>query len=270
MINVELTISLVLYKACAKEVSATLNALISSVSCANIGYHLIVIDNTPSDIELEIDLSDIQKIVPDCNVTYIRTGVNEGFGLAHNLALKVSSIYHLILNPDVEMNHDAISNAISFMEKHADCGMLSPYATWGDGMKQPLCKRYPSVTIFLLRAFAPDIVKRLFVKKLSAYEMRDVIGTNEVYWDPLLVSGCFMFLRTDIWKRSGGFSPRYFLYFEDFDLSLRIKKLCRIAYVPDVRIIHHGGNSSKKGGRHIRLFGRSMVTFFNIHGWKFW
>ncbi|WES91767.1 glycosyltransferase [Aeromonas hydrophila] len=88
--------------------------------------------------------------------------------------------------------------------------------------------------------------------------------------DPPIVSGCFMLFRTDVLQLLGGFDPRFFLYFEDFDISLRAGKISRIAYVPQVKVVHHGGHASRKGWRHIWMFGRSMVTFFNIHGWRWW
>ena len=88
--------------------------------------------------------------------------------------------------------------------------------------------------------------------------------------DVPIVSGCFMFFRRDVLDAVGGFSPDYFLYFEDFDLSLRVSKVARIAYVPAVRIVHHGGDAARKGLKHIWMFTRSAVTFFNTHGWRWW
>ena len=46
--------------------------------------------------------------------------------------------------------------------------------------------------------------------------------------------------------------------------------IAMLAYVPQVKVVHHGGHASRKGWRHIWMFGRSMVTFFNIHGWRWW
>jgi GT2 family glycosyltransferase len=68
----------------------------------------------------------------------------------------------------------------------------------------------------------------------------------------------------------GGFSPEYFLYFEDFDLSLRFAGEGQIAYVPAVRITHTGGYAAGKGWRHRRLFLRSAMRFFGRHGWRVW
>ncbi|KUE80788.1 hypothetical protein ATO46_14560 [Aeromonas schubertii] len=100
--------------------------------------------------------------------------------------------------------------------------------------------------------------------------MADQLNNRDMLWDPPIVSGCFMLFRTDVLQQLGGFDPRFFLYFEDFDISLRAGKISRIAYVPQVKVVHHGGHASRKGWRHIWMFGRSMVTFFNIHGWRWW
>jgi GT2 family glycosyltransferase len=82
-----------------------------------------------------------------------------------------------------------------------------------------------------------------------------------------LISGCFMFVRTETLKEVGGFDELYFLYFEDFDLSIRIGKLGKVVYAPRVRIVHHGGNAAGKGFHHLKMFIQSGIRFFNKHGW---
>jgi hypothetical protein len=120
----------------------------------------------------------------------------------------------------------------------------------------------------LLRGFAPYWLRRHFGARLDYYEMRDLINERDLVWDPPIVSGCFMLFRTEVLKRLGGFDPRFFLYFEDFDLSLRAGEVARIAYVPSVRIVHHGGGAARKGLRHVRMFVVSAVRFFNKQGWR--
>ncbi len=61
-----------------------------------------------------------------------------------------------------------------------------------------------------------------------------------------------MLFRTEVLKKLGGFDPRYFLYFEDYDLSLRTHEVARVAYVPSVRVLHHGGDAARKGWTHIK------------------
>ena len=41
-----------------------------------------------------------------------------------------------------------------------------------------------------------------------------------------------------------------------------------IAYVPQARIVHHGGDASRKGWRHVAWFVTSAWRFFRRHGWK--
>jgi hypothetical protein len=77
-----------------------------------------------------------------------------------------------------------------------------------------------------------------------------------------------MFARTQALKDVGGFDAHFFLYFEDFDLSLRMQKAGRVVFLPTANIVHLGGNSAAKGWRHIKIFAQSAIHFFQKHGWK--
>jgi hypothetical protein len=195
---------------------------------------------------------------------------NVGYGRGHNLAMaRCLGAYHVVLNPDVELAPDALAEAVRFMDEHPECGLLAPAVRGRHGELQYLCKRYPTVFDLLLRGFAPSWLRARFRARLDHYEMRDLISERDVVWDPPIVSGCFMLFRAAVLKRLGGFDPRYFLYFEDFDLSLRTAQVSRIAYVPRVRIVHHGGGAARKGLAHLRMFAASAARFFGTHGWRF-
>lgn len=194
-------------------------------------------------------------------------GSNVGFGVGHNLVLSSDCDFHLVLNPDVELDRNALIEAIEFMHEHVECGLLSPSVKNGVGEREFVCKRYPAVFDLALRGFAPAWLQQFFLVRLHGYEMRAEVR-DEIVWGPPIVSGCFMLIRNTLLQTIKGFDPRFFLYFEDFDLSLRAAKTSQIAYVPSVKIVHHGGNAAKKGWRHIYLFVRSGIQFFNKHGWK--
>jgi hypothetical protein len=78
-----------------------------------------------------------------------------------------------------------------------------------------------------------------------------------------------MLCLSDALIRAKGFDEAYFLYFEDFDLSLRMGEIGRLDYVPAMRIEHAGGHAARKGFSHLRMFMQSGFRFFNTHGWRF-
>lgn len=194
---------------------------------------------------------------------------NIGYGQGHNLAIdRAVGCYHLVLNPDIDLDRDALVRAVEFFEAHPDAGLLTPWIGDEYGNQQFLCRRYPTLLDLFARGFLPERLRRLFTRRLALYEMRDQINARDIVWDPPIVSGCFMLFRTPVLKQLGGFDARYFLYFEDYDLSLRAHEVTRIVYAPAVRVLHHGGGAARKGLAHIRMFTASAFKFFHRFGWK--
>ena len=191
---------------------------------------------------------------------------NVGYGRANNLAIArcIDADFHLVLNPDVSVNEDAITNALRYLQKNIDCAMVSPVATAPDGQALYLVKRFPEIFTLLLRGFAPASIRQQYQARLDAYERRET-SFDAGLSDAEIVSGCFMLIRAKALVRTQGFDPAFFLYFEDFDLSVRIHKFSGIARVADVRIVHAGGNAVAKGGRHVWCFVRSALRFYWKH-----
>jgi GT2 family glycosyltransferase len=192
------------------------------------------------------------------NIEIINGHGNIGYGRANNLAInKSQSELHLILNPDVKIDAAAIDEGIRFLAQNPDVDLVAPDATNNLGENEYLAKRMPNPLIIFLRGINNTTLNRVFKKQLDWYTYRDKLPTSE----PLeieLASGCFMLCRTKVLKDIGGFSPKYFLYFEDFDLSLRIAKK---VLLPSMKIIHLGGKAAKKGSKHIQLFISSYLIF---------
>ncbi len=204
-------------------------------------------------------------------VTYLHGHANIGYGTAHNLMLHgTGADYQLVLNPDVELASDALANAIRWLDVHPDVGVAAPAVTRPDGTPDYLCKRYPAILDLFLRGFAPRFVRRMFRRRLEHYELRDWIDSaseRPVLGIPVM-SGCCVLARRKAIDATGGFDPKFFLYFEDFDWSVRLNKVCGTAYLPSFRAIHHGGGAARKGMKHIAWFVKSGVRFYNKHGWR--
>ena len=230
---------------------------------------LVVVDNGPGN-----NHALLSRLVNEAwrdshrHSKVVTTGLNLGYGKAHNLALEDShGEFHLVLNPDVIAAPDALLKGVSYMAEHPNTGLVTPYALDAQGQRQYLCKRYPTVLDLVLRGFAPRALQAMFQQRLHHYEMRGETE-NKCVDGVLIASGCFMLLRRSVMDGVGGFSPEFFLYFEDFDLSIRISQQFHISYVPQVRICHYGGGAARKGLRHMILFLRSAGTFFRTHGWR--
>ena len=202
---------------------------------------------------------------------FLHAHANIGYGIAHNLMLNgTGADYQLVLNPDVELATDAIDNAIRWLDAHPDVGAAAPAVSRPDGTPDFLCKRYPAVFDLFLRGFAPRILRRWFRGRLDRYDLRDAIdpASREPVLGMPVMSGCCMLVRRKAIDTTGGFDPKFFLYFEDFDWSVRLNKITKTAYLPSFRAVHHGGGAARKGWKHVAWFVRSGFRFYNKHGWR--
>jgi GT2 family glycosyltransferase len=217
-------------------------------------------------------------IVPLAHWRRISGQGNVGFGRGHNLALldrTMTGDFHLVLNPDAPLAEDALTVALQWMAQTPDSALVAPNARSDDNVPLFLCKRYPDAFTLFLRAAAPRRVRRWFAGRLARYELHDIVGTDgeKQARDVPLASGCCMVLRTAALEAIvgvGGFDPSFFVYFEDYDLSLRIARSGRwhIDYLPQMKLIHYGGHAAKKNWSHVRMFAAGAIRFFNRHGWK--
>ncbi|MEQ1517863.1 MAG: glycosyltransferase [Usitatibacteraceae bacterium] len=268
-----LSVSIVVYFPDTAWLTATYESLVAAlVHARRVGAvgraKVCLVDNgatgstSPSGAELEklclaFDWVEASTIAGQGNI---------GYGRANNLAIAHchDAEFHLVLNPDVKLDDDALANALNYFRLHPECAMISPVATAPHGEELYLAKRFPDLLTLALRGFAPRSLQNIFRARLDHYEHRDSrfdAGLNDVQ----IASGCFMLVRMDALLRTEGFDPAFFLYFEDFDLSYRISKFAAIARVPDVRIVHAGGSAAAKGWRHRWLFIQSALRFLWKH-----
>lgn len=269
-----LRVSVVIFRPNLTELETTLRTLCASARAAQqngvLGAVALDIIDNGSDDEPSVDacVARATALMPGASIRTIRGHGNVGYGKGHNVSIKGGTEdVHLVLNPDVVLSETALTHAIAHLSEHSDVVLVAPSVRGSDGVRQYLCRRYPSVLVLLLRGFAPRAIARFFERQLHHYEMRDVLGDKANAVIPI-VSGCCMFVNGSALRGIDGFSPAYFMYFEDYDLSLRLTQVGALVYVPKVEIVHHGGNAARKGGRHVRMFIRSATTFFRRHGWR--
>ena len=196
-----LTVSIVLHRTEIADIAPLLRCLQQDKRV----LRWVVVDNGDSD--------EIQDAVQAMGGQYVRAGQNLGFGRGHNLALKqlagVDAPYHLVLNPDIEFDPDALGRLADVMDSHPDVGLVMPKVVYPDGSIQYLCKLLPAPIDLMLRRFLLGPLKRVAQKRTTSYELRHLDYDAPAYVPSL--SGCFMFARRSVLEAVGGFDERFFL-----------------------------------------------------------
>ena len=110
-------------------------------------------------------------------------------------------------------------------------------------------------------------LQRIFQKRMEWYENLH-LGYDYEYEVPS-VSGAFLFCRTNVLKKVGGFDKRYFMYFEDSDLGRQMRNLgYRTMYNPNAEVVHVWQRQNHSSLKMTIVFIRNGIRYFNKWGWK--
>lgn len=258
-----ITASLVLYNTKPEEITSVLSSILGSAI-----NKVYVIDNSPTD-ELKSVVEECGKVhAASDRIEYIFGQGNVGYGKANNIgikkALELGAKYHVVLNPDITFEPETITKLANYMEAHPSVGMILPRVEYPNGELQHLCKLLPTPYDIFARRCLPKSWNR---KRNERYEMH-FTGYDKI-WNCPYFTGCFMFFNTSALKEVGLFDERFFMYYEDCDITRRIHKIKKTVFYPHVKIVH----SKVSGHRHsFRLFIigiTSTIQYFNKWGWFF-
>lgn len=221
-----------------------------------INLKLFISDNCSTDGTVEL----IQSEFPQAHL--IQNEKNGGFGYGHNKVLPlIHSKYHAVINPDIHFEEDALTGLIEYMENHPEVGMITPKILNPDGTEQFLPKEDPSIRYVILSKFP-------FWKKFR----RQYTRQDENLQKPTRINsctGCFFVIRTDLFKKLKGFDHRFFMYYEDADLSRRARQHKQLIFDPEVAAYHDWKRDNMKSLKGIRIFLHSMTKYFSKWKWRF-
>lgn len=231
------------------EIISCLNSLIETTKGMNV--EIYVLDNHSSDDTVSV----IRKYFP--RVHLIESSENLGFGRGHNEILKrISSEFHMVVNPDIQFTPEVVSKLTAFMCRYPEVGIVTPKIRNADGSEQFLPKRDPKFSYVILSKFRPF------------YFFRDeYTRADEVFNKPTRIlssTGCFFMIRTDMFRKVNGFDEQFFMYFEDADLSRRVRKKSAIVFYPNAFVYHAWKRDNTRSFRGIKIFLISMLKYF----WK--
>lgn len=218
----------------------------------DIDYEIFLIDNTPDGGAGQVPI-ELPPDIPPLHL--IRNGKNMGFGYAHNQArAKAQGHYLLILNNDTELLAETrLSELINYMDHHHEVGVL--------GVKQ-VDQDLKSIGPVAFRHF-PDL-KRIAAQYLFNRKFHDEFQENYPAYHPVAhVNGAWMLFRKLAFEVVGGFSPEFFLYYEDTDICFKLyKKGYLIIYTSNHSIRHAGGESAKKIDEFSSYFKSDYANYF--------
>lgn len=224
---------------------------------------LFVVDNSPTDKLYKIVIS----LTEHFNIHYIHLPENPGFGAGHNEAFKRSIEqkvdFHAVINPDVTFTDDVFSPIVDYIISNHEVGMIMPQILNEDGTRQNLPKLLPSPYSVLLRKLRRP--RKVYEKFINTYELR-FVGENITYQAPIL-SGCFTVFRISALQEVGLYDDRFFMYFEDWDMSRRMHKKFKTIYFPKISIIHGYESGANKNRKLFVIFVKSCIKYFNKWGW---
>lgn len=221
-------------------------------------YEVIVVDNHSQDGSLEM----MRQLFPQ--VTTLATPKNVGFAAGMNLAYQhASGRYVMTLNTDVAVFRGAIETMVSYLNQHAEAGLVAPRLINPDGSVQYSCYQfYGTLTpIFRRMPFGhlPLIRNQLRSFLMSDWDHDD---TRQVGW----VLGACMIVRKEVTDRIGFFDERFFLYFDDVDLCRRIWQAgYQVVYVAEAELVHYHRRLSAENPGLTGLF--SYPTRVHIQSW---
>ena len=217
---------------------------------SGVNYEVIVVDNASQDGSVAM----LQARYP--HVRIIQNKENRGFGAANNQAMRImNGRYALLLNSDTVLTENAMSELFSFMERHQDAAMACGQLLNADGSKQNSVANFPSVLTLLLNT---PVLEYLFPRCYPSkrYQHKDPIEVDSGI-------GACLLIRKRALDEVGFFDERFFFFFEETDLSLRMKKAgWKIFYVPSEMIFHFQGQSVGRNLQSRILFYRSRYQYF--------
>ena len=217
---------------------------------------LIVVDNNSSDGSVEA----VRREFPA--VKLVAQSENRGFAGGVNPGTRVATQpLVLLLNSDTQTSRASIEEAAKYMAEFPQVGILGPQVLSPQRRPQSSAWRDPSLTWMALSAVGLSKLKPLNFERYHEKPFKEARAVD-------CVSGCAMMIRRNLLDELGGFDEDYFMYFEETDFCVRVRRCGKgVHHAPVGEFLHEEGGTSKT----VRLrtfldFRRSQILFHRKHG----
>jgi GT2 family glycosyltransferase len=237
----------------------TSNCIQSLRLCDYQNFEIIVVDNGSVDGSgdlLKTNFPEIVLLASPTNVGFA-AGNNRGF----SYAIEQSIPYAMMLNNDVFVEPDFLSQLVNYMELHPDCGAIQPKIFFNHDRK----KIWNGGSYFL--PWLGWTYSKRYMRTAGVLQNQFQL----VDW----ITGCAFLTRTSILKETGLLKEAFFIYYEDVELSFLIRsKGYQLIFHPQSVIYHIAGSSNKAKVKGKEGYSNPFVHYLNTrnHIWflKLW
>jgi GT2 family glycosyltransferase len=221
-------------------------------------YEIIVVDNNSPDRIIENFKNDFPA------VNFYLRDVNDGFGAGCNYGAQISKGKYLtFVNPDIIFSNNALKKFYDYMEINNSVGLCSGLLENNSGSLMYSYNYFPDLIWEFKEAFRFRYQNTIQLLLTNT----NIINNKEFEIDWAL--GALLFVRKAAFDSVMGFDETFFLYYEDDDFQLRLKKEgYKIVCLPYVRMKHSGASSIQNPDGHKIYdyhFNKSRMLYLHKH-----
>ncbi len=219
---------------------------------------IILVDNNSEDSTLAI----LNKFKDHINI--LTNDKNYGFAHACNLGIQASKgEYIMILNPDTKFQNDVLNYFISFIDSNLYNNVWCVGAQLFDDHEKATKSygNFPNILdVFLEQIGIKWLILRIIPKSCIAKRRLHLRNTFVPY-----VLGSSMFIRKNVFNEIGLFDERFFLNFEEAELSWRAKKAgYKSMVLPEAKILHYSRKSFPNMKIYLSHLWFGQLLFFKL------
>lgn len=200
---------------------------------------VIVVEQGSSDGSAEM----IRRKFPWVQLIALKRNV--GFTRGNNLGMRrARGRYFLVINNDTFIGKDTLARLVRFMEKRPDCDVLGVGLRYPDGRFQPSGGYLPNPWNTILRFLEIDRLPLLrpIIRPIPVMQPSFYRSEREMGW----VSGALLFMKYEVFERTGGFDEQIFWYGDDQEWCRRVHEAgFRILFTPTITVTHVHAATSK-------------------------
>jgi len=263
--SIELSIVIVTYK--SKEY---ISRCIQSIREATQGlsFEISIVDNASGDGLADLVHAEFPEVI------LVENEKNEGFARGINRGVKLSSGRYLaILNPDTQLNPEALKILLNFLENHPLNCIVGPRTVDEKGGLIASCRSLPHIGNIIKYPLSLLLQgKKLKNPKRYLLDIWEQNRTIDVTKYNGYITGACIITQLDFFKKMSMLDERYFLYCEDIDFGFRMRQEGYPAFfVSEASVIHHSGRSASQNVQSPSYFVDAYIRYIHknftfLHG----